>query len=121
MPLPNDRRSGSAVFAIGLLGRVDARAKLRDPVRRHDELYTTIAFGEHYGVCAVGTDIVDTAFPKCCDPLRLLDSHATGSCLGPSDKQGAAPERGLDLSIVNSASIARPSGSVSARRRYLYR
>jgi hypothetical protein len=51
MPLPIDRRSGSAVFAIAfLLACVDARAKLRNPIRSHDELYTTIAFGEHHGV-----------------------------------------------------------------------
>ena len=73
MLLPNDRRSVSTVFGIeSLLACVDTRAKLRDPVRSHDELYTTIAFGEHHGVRAIGADIVDTAFAKRRNSLRLL-------------------------------------------------
>jgi hypothetical protein len=62
-----------------LLARLDAGAKLRDPVRRHDELHTTISFAEYHSAGAVRTDIVNPTFPERCDTLRLLDGDAVRS------------------------------------------
>src|ERR1700682_6468671 len=109
--MPNSQVPRCAPYS--LLVSLEARAKLRDPVRGHDELNRATAFSEHHDACAIRADIVDTAFLEREDSLRLLDSDGTRSRVDVSDEQGAACERRLDVPVVEAASVTRPSRRVT--------
>jgi hypothetical protein len=69
-----------------LPARVYSRTKLRDPVRRYDELHPALAFAEHYDVSAILADIVDTSLLQRENPFRLLHVGATRGRLDSSDE-----------------------------------